>query len=641
MATVTISPTNYWQVDFGTVTAKNPAKKRISYGDDQYGNHIAKKRVVFLEFSVPTNAAYRHAIVTVSKLLLAPDVTHLYVGYRNDYDLNLSVGKSVISAGYPEIFNKRASGGGNMSATDEISSASPPTLIAYNNRFYIGILNPYNNAASPHYDFEWSSAASLELTYTVGAFAITPNVTGGYLSNATEHKIKIAPNNIANMMTQYTVKSGTFFYKKSSASSYSQITFSGDTVTIPAYTFEANSTYSFYFTGVSDTGSSATSSTYSFSTNDVVGTTTAVSPNNMITYGSVTFRWTYDNSLGNPQRAFDLQTSTDQSTWTNLVSHRASTATTYTATINTAGKLYWKVRSYNQGDVVNGWSAALPFTNVLPPTTPTITSVNGTGRITVGWTATAQVAYQVVVGQYDSGWVYSTAKTHFLNQYLKNGGYQIKVRIANNLGLVSDWATLNFTQTQETTGPSASIEMDEGFNRLTFSGDFQRYYILRNGVPVAETTGEVFEDYYCNGNDEYVVRGVKSDDSFGDTAVIGQYVCRKPALITLDNQILYVNERLDEQPQISSSETLDISTVEYLGRSKPVHHTGIMITRKWSVTCSRNITPGQIYFYRNFRGDKAWIICSNIQSVLNWIGVHEYQYTLEETDFNEAIEYAV
>ena len=641
MATVTIRPTNYWQVDFGTVTAKNPAKKRISSGDDDYINRIEKKRVVFLEFSVPTSAAYRHAIVTDSKLTLATDVTKFYCGFRNDSDLNLSIGKKVSSAGYPKIFNKNAQGVDSSAVTDQPSSASPPTLIAYNNRFYIGIVNWFNNPSSPYGDFEWSSAASLALTYTVGTFAITPNVTGGYLSNVSEHKIKITPNTVNNMMTQYTVKSGTFFYKKSSASSYSQITFTGDTVTIPANTFEANNTYSFYFTGVSDANTSATSSTYSFSTNDVVGTVTAVSPNNMVTYGNVTFRWTYDNSLGNPQLAFDLQTSTDQSTWTNLVSHRVSSATTYTASINTPGKLYWRVRAYNQGNVASNWSAIFPFTNVLPPSVPTITAVSGTGRITVQWSSTNQVAYQVMIGDYDSGWVYSTAKTHFLNEYLKNGGYSIKVRIANNLGLVSNWASINFTQISETIGPVADIEMVEGYNRLSFSGDFTRYYIIRNGLLVGETTDGYFEDYFCNGNDEYVVRGVNSDDTFGDTNLTGNYSCRKPALITPDNQIFYVNERLDEQPQISSSETLEIAAFEYLGRKKPVHYVGDFVTKTWSVTCSRYITPGQLYFYRNFRGDKAWVICSNVQSALNWFGVHEYQYTLEETDYNEAIAYAV
>lgn len=183
--------------------------------------------------------------------------------------------------------------------------------------------------------------------------------------------------------------------------------------------------------------------------------------------------------------------------------------------------------------------------------------------------------------------------------------------------------------------------MKEGFNEITISGAFDKYYIIRNGVVIAQTTAGTYSDYFCNGTDNYVIRGVNADDTFGDSVLTGRYTCRRPALITRDNSILYINERLDEEPQISASNTLAVVAAEYLGRAKPVHHVGQMNTRTWSVSCSRSPVPGEIYFYRNFRGDKAWVICSNVQSTLNSIGVHEYQFTLEETDYKEAVDYEV
>ena len=464
---------------------------------------------------------------------------------------------------------------------------------------------------------------------------------GGYISSTIANTITVNPTAIAVMMTQYSVKSGVFYYKKTSASSYSSISFTGDTVTIPANTLEEDSEYNYYFTAVSDDDQTATTEIYTVSTGDMVGTVTALSPNNAIVYGEPTFTWLYENALGNLQTAFDLQISTDAVSWSDIATHEVSADTTYTTTVSIGGTLYWRVRSYNQADVASEWSNVLSFSNILPPSPPTITGVSGTGRITVTWTSTNQSAYQVMIGEHDSGWVFSANKSYFLNEYLADGTYEIKVRVTNGIGLFSEWATMTYSQTGRVAGPSASIEMKEGYNEITISGSFDRYYIIRNGVVIAETDAGTYSDYFCNDVDDYVIRGVNADDTFGDSVLTGRYICRKPALIDTENTILYVNERLDEEPQISSSDTLEVAAVKYLGRTKPVHHIGQLITRTWSVSCSRQPVPGKIYFYRNFRGDKAWVICSNVQSSLNSIGVHEYQFTLEETDYKEAVDYEV
>ena len=443
------------------------------------------------------------------------------------------------------------------------------------------------------------------------------------------------------MITQYTVASGTFYYKKTSEANYSSIAFTGDSVLIPANTLEEDEEYDYYFTAVSDDGKTATTEVYTASTGDVIGEVTALSPSNVVAYGKPTFTWLYENSLGNQQTAFDLQVSADAAVWYDIAIHEESADTAYTTDVNVGGSLFWRVRSYNQSDSVSDWSNVLSFSNVLPPAAPTITGVSGAGRITVSWNSTNQIAYQVLIGDHDSGWVYSTNKSYFLNEYLADGVYEIKVRVTNGIGLVSDWATLSYSQAGSVAGPTVSIQMQEGFNEITIAGSFDTYYIIRNGVVIAETGAGTYSDYFCNGTDSYVVRGVNADDTFGDSVLTGRYTCRKPALIAPDNSIIYINERLDEEPQISSSDTLDVVAVKYLGRTKPVHHVGQMDTRTWNVSCSRPPVPGKIYFYRNFRGDKAWVICSNVQSALNSIGVHEYQFTLEETDYSEAVEYEV
>lgn len=640
MATVTLTPTNVWQVDYGVVTAKNPSVTTLRQIPAQISANLSNQRAVILEYVIPENATYRHALITEvntkAEVVSATSGGGWHRLYKNNgVDLNLQIGTMVERAG-SEVLISYASGGGSWYPT------TSPFLRPKNRKLYIGqIMNIQSSQTSFQEATYNTSSYGMQLVYSAGVFTVTPSKTGGYLSAVVTNVITLTATEMASQLIPYTVSSGVFYYKKTSASSYSSISFTGNAVTVPANTLERDEEYNYYFTAVADDGTTTTTEVYTVSTGDAVGTVTALSPNNMVTYGTTAFTWLYENELGNLQTAFDLQISADQSTWSDIATHQESSETAYTVSVPVGGNLYWRVRAYNQGDVASEWSNILPFSNVLPPSAPTITGVSGAGRITVAWNAESQIAYQVMIGEHDSGWVYSTNKSYFLNDYLPDGVYEIKVRVTNGIGLASDWATMTYTQSGSVAGPSVAVEMKEGFNEITISGAFDKYYILRNGVVVAQTTAGTYSDYFCNGTDNYVIRGVNADDTFGDSVLTGRYTCRRPALITRDNSILYINERLDEEPQISASNTLAVVAAEYLGRAKPVHHVGQMNTRTWSVSCSRSPVPGEIYFYRNFRGDKAWVICSNVQSTLNSIGVHEYQFTLEETDYKEAVDYEV
>lgn len=636
MATVTLTPTNIWQVDYGVVTAQNPSVGTLRQIPAQFSTNLSNQRAVFVEYVIPENAAYSHGLVTETNIKVTSSGTQWdYSSFykNNGVDLDIQLGKTIESVG-SEILRWSAAAGGEWVAS------TSPILKPKNRKIYIGQVLCLNSS-SPVFEERTYYDYGMQIIYSPGIFTVTPSVTGGYLASAVTTVITLTATELASMLIPYSVESGVFYYKKTSAQTYSSISFTGNAVTIPANTLESDEEYNYYFTAVADDSTTTTTEVYTVSTGDAVGTVTALSPSNVVAYGKPTFTWLYENELGNLPTAFDLQVSTDQSTWISIASHEESGETTYTTDVAIGGILYWKVRAYNLGDVASDWSNVLSFSNVLPPAAPTITGVSGTGRITVSWNSANQIAYQVLIGDHDSGWVYSTNKSYFLNEYLADGTYEIKVRITNGIGLVSDWATLSYSQSGSVAGPTVSIQMREGFNEITVAGSFDTYYIIRNGIVIAETEAGTYSDYFCNGTDSYVVRGVNADDTFGDSVLTGRYTCRKPALIATDNSIIYINERLDEEPQISSSDTLDVVAVKYLGRTKPVHHVGQMNTRTWNVSCSRPPVPGKVYFYRNFRGDKAWVICSNVQSALNSIGVHEYQFTLEETDYSEAVEYEV
>ena len=634
MTVVTIRPDHFWQVDYGSVAAKDPGDLVLTGSPtDTPNNEIFQKRAAFAEFDIDSEDSYRHGVITAFRIMAEYSTTtgNYYNFYKNNgVDLDLHLGKTINSAGDEKINRTGHSANQWISATD-------PTLVSANGKIYIGVTF-YGYGSS---GISYFNGMQLELTYVDGVFAVELSKTGGYIPATVANSIKVSAAVVPAMIAPYTIKSCVLYYKKSSESAYTSISSLTDTIIIPANTFEEDEEYDYYVTAVSDDDKTVTSDVYTVSTGDVQGTVTALSPSNTVAYGSPNFAWSYENELGNQQTAFDLQISVDGTTWSDLVLHEETPNTFYTASVPVGGLIYWRVRSYNQSDVATNWSNVLSFTNVMPPSAPTITSVTGNGRITVQWNAANQIAYQVMIGDHDSGWIYSTEKQYFYNEYLADGLYEIKVRITNNIGLVSDWAELSYSQSGSLPGPVATVTMREGYNEISVSGSFDRYYIIRNGVVIAQIADGMYEDYYCNGNDSYVVRGVNNDDTFGDTLLTGAYTCHKPALIDPDGTITYVNERLDEQPQITSSDTADVAMVEYLGRSLPVHHVGQMQKRTWTVACSEKIKPGQIYFYRNFRGDKAWVICANVQSSLNWFGVHEYQYTLEETDCDEAVGYAV
>ena len=50
MATVELTPTNIWQVDYGVVTAQNPSVGYIRAIPAEYTANLSNQRAVFLEF---------------------------------------------------------------------------------------------------------------------------------------------------------------------------------------------------------------------------------------------------------------------------------------------------------------------------------------------------------------------------------------------------------------------------------------------------------------------------------------------------------------------------------------------------------------------------------------------------------------
>ena len=498
----------------------------------------------------------------------------------------------------------------------------------------------WDDGSNSYYNYVSSSATPAYGDVEPPVFLLSPS--SGYLYPTKDTVIKVYAETNNWITTQYTIQSGTLLYKTESDSAYSSIALVDGSATFTAGTLKTGHTYTMYASVVADDGKTYQSNSFTYSTiDDTAASVVSEYPNNGIYYKAVTFEWSYVNQYGNDQNKFDLQISKDLSTWTDIASGVVSASTTYDATISLSGTVNWRVRAYNMDNVATSWSDTKAFINNIPPEAPTITSVTGNGRITVKWMSTEQVAYQIQIGNYDTGAVYSTNKTVFINKYLVNGTYTVKVRIFNKYGKYSDWSTCVFAQNMNVASPSANITVMEGYNLIEIPDNsaYSKYYILRDGVVIAKVSSGMYFDYFCNGVNTYTIRAVTVNDDFADQIISITYTCKKPALISKDGSILYVNSRLDQKPSTEYGKTYDSEAVAYLGKTKPSIMMGTLITRTWSVICDQEIELGVDYFYRNIRGDKAWVRCTSENVTVMDIGIHEYQFTLTESDYSEAIDY--
>lgn len=482
----------------------------------------------------------------------------------------------------------------------------------------------------------------------------TASYTGGFIDWTKSQTITFGTDLIDNIDEQYTVASGTFYYKQSSAGSYTSKSFTGDSVTLAANTFSSGKTYDAYADLVLDDGTTCTYQFSQISTTDSTGTCSIISPNNEVLYGDITFRWNYSNPSGTAQKSYDLQISADGSTWTTIKSQIVSAETIATYVQSTSGATYWRVRGYNQNNVAGEWSSPGYYINNIPPDAPTITSVSGSGRQTVAWSASSQNAYQVQVvnssGEivFDSGEVYSTVMTCLVNEYLPNDVYAFKVRIATSIGGWSEWASMSKTISAPLSAPSFTLSSSDECVIITVadSNTYDFYYVLRNGVLIGKTTTFI-NDYFVAGSAEYEVIGVKSsDDKYGYSF---QSITFHPAhnqIVTEGGEVILVNRRLNERAFPQKSISPKYAAYDYLGEDRPSHvfvdgfRKGSFTVAMYDKSGTAEDLLGEPVFFNTTAGWGDWCVVTAINRREMLFG-NETTITLDLTSNPERIEYDI
>ena len=487
-------------------------------------------------------------------------------------------------------------------------------------------------------------------SYTYGSKA-TPSISasfkGGYLRPDVANTITFTSNKINYIDEQYTVESGTLRYKLSNASSWTSINFTGNSVTIPANTLSSWQTYNMDATVVTDDGTSATVAFSSVTTVDATPTVTGVSPNGTVGYGNVAFTWLYAITTGTPQSAYELRYKVDEGAYVST-GKVTSSETQAIVNIPTSGTVAWSVRAYNQDDVASDWSSDLTFVNVAPPQAPTITSISATSRPVITWSSADQIAYQVQIlnnGEVleDSGMIYSGSSTYTADNYYPDGLYLVKVRIVNQYGRTSDWASNDFTVASTLTAPPFTLSSTPDGVQIVIStsGAFNTYYIQRDGVTIAQTSGS-YVDRFGNGEHTYTVIGVSGNDGAQSSQTITSLI-EHTSVITEDGTIYEVNHRMGSPVGISFQVNAVFDTAEYIGASVPEHTFAKMREKRYSIVFKDYVDVekllGETVYYADIYGNGDWCVITAIGRVENQYG-NETTAELQVTKHDEAIDYA-
>lgn len=403
--------------------------------------------------------------------------------------------------------------------------------------------------------------------------------SGGFIDFTKANGVIFGTEEAPEIEEQYTVSSGTFYYRQTGAGSYSSIAFTGDTLLIPSNTFASNKTYEAYATLVLDDGTTARYDFAEITTVDAIGSCIGVRPQNEVMYGDVVFQWNYSVSTGTAQKAYDLQISPDGETWTTIFNHVVSSEASAAYSQSISGNTYWRVRGYNQNDVAGSWSDPLFYINNVPPQPPVIRSITGNSRQTVAWSADAQIAYHLRVVDssgnvvYDTGEVYSTSGSALVDAYLLNGTYTFRVRIATAIGGWSDWASMQKTVTATLQDPEFTLTaLDSGVEiSIEQIASSVSFLVYRNGELIGRTISSIV-DYFVAGASEYRVVGVSSStDKYGYSFQSISFAPSHNQIVTEDGEIFLVNRRLNERSFPQKSISPKYASYEFLGEDRPSH----------------------------------------------------------------------
>lgn len=650
--TVNVSPSNYYLVENEYVIQKNPSTKKLPKDGSQY---------IVIEYTIPDSL--KHVIESTHSFTVnGLSFSNYDDGNNSNYvELRFAGNKSVTSLS----IGQKSPGGDwilerhewrknyqQSSWTDYGSDIYNKLIGVPQGKLFIFLTNLRASVDSRTSADVTFSSVTLSVTYTgVSSKSAYMNPKSGYLAPDTAHSFTAGVTYDSDIIVAYTVSSGVLHYKTSTQSGYSNISFTGSTVTIPANTLVSGQNYDVYITATLDDGSTADTNHGTFNTEDGVPSVTPLSPNNEIVRGAVRFSWSYSNTRGTRQYAYEISYRANGGSWVYPTGKVVSSNEYASVNIPEAGTIEWSVRTYNRDDVASAWSSYLSFVNYLPPDPPVITSITQSGRPTISWSSSNQVAYEVKVESsteievYNSGQVYSGNQFHKLDEYLSDGLYTFSVRIISTLGLTSEWAVSNYTQSfPDLSLPVFTLENTDDGVLITIESnlDFVKYYVLRNGELIGSTTA-TFTDLFVAGFTEYTVIGVTSSDESAFVTQSINHKVRKTSIKLEDGTTIDASHRWNARLSPAKTVNPEFGLYSYIGASRPEIITSKMRDIRYAFGFYdrdriAETLIGQPLFYSDIFGNADWVQITAISRTDMWYG-NETTLELTAVQHSEDIDY--
>ena len=431
--------------------------------------------------------------------------------------------------------------------------------------------------------------------------------------------------------------------------------------TVPANTFTTDQIQ--WQITVVDGDFEYTSDWFTLTTVDSVSSAQAVSPVNVTVDGSqpVTFRWNHIIETGSDQTQYELEYSDDNGLeWTPLKSE--STKNTYAeipANTLPAGNLLWHVRTYNSDHVAGNWSEPAGFVVRAAPTAPSISSISAEPRPVVRWQAVGQQAYEISVYSgdlliYTTGETAGTEKERKIQEYLQPGVYTVRMRVWNSYNMASPWGSGSVTvPNSEITPPFAAVSVGSGYAEIVGNGSsFQKFYILRDGVPIAKMQDGIYRDYAAVGTHTYVVRGVTANDLFADsepqTATISLPYSMAAPVSALSEWVPMIYRRNADPAMTENIQSMG-QAVFVSGRALPIFEQAEYWNNTLSFVYSYRtaeeynkmrdlLRKGETVRYRGRDGTAYWMVLTGLQTNVDYLS-RDFTLSAQEVDYVEEIPY--
>lgn len=426
----------------------------------------------------------------------------------------------------------------------------------------------------------YSEGAYLDIDYNAGALTTITDGPIGYVDETGAISFSWHTTWSGFPMENVEQTSATLRWKNGTDGEIHEIQLSGagTSYTMSANTLPQSQDIRWQVTAVTAEGTS-TSAWATIQTADAVPTVTAVSPSGTFVDNTreARFAWEYFSETGAPQKAYDLQVYSS-GTWQTVKSE--TTENTYADVVPgtlPAGTVQWRVRGYNQDDIASEWSEPKTAVIIAAPPAPQVIVTSSAPLASVRWTSVGQQAYQVVIGDYDSGLIYGTDKTFASPNYLPDGRTEIKVRVMNAYGYWSPYgsAFVTIANTAPDTAPTLTVEADTDAVLTWTDADADIYGVYRDGVRIARTTELTYTDRAATGRHTYRVRaGVGANYADSESVTVDMATDYPIIALYGGGGWLSLEYTVSSTPQITVSTSADIAFADFNNAVFPIPEKG-------------------------------------------------------------------